>query len=80
MIPGLPQVGGAELLIILSIILLFFGAKQLPSMARDIARFVSEARSYKEEFESELLGSDEGVEEDRRRELANEDSKKEPSL
>jgi sec-independent protein translocase protein TatA len=36
MIPALPQVGGTELLIVLVIILLLFGAKRIPQLARSI--------------------------------------------
>jgi TatA/E family protein of Tat protein translocase len=32
-IPGLPQVGATELIIVLTIILLFFGAKRIPELA-----------------------------------------------
>jgi sec-independent protein translocase protein TatA len=39
MIPGLPQVGGAELMI-----LLFFGAKRIPSLARSLGSGVREFR------------------------------------
>ena len=38
MIPGLPQVGATELIILLSIILLFFGAKRIPRLARSLGR------------------------------------------
>ena len=38
MIPGLPQVGGTELIILLTIILLFFGAKRIPELARSLGR------------------------------------------
>lgn len=38
MIPGLPQVGATELIIVLSIILLFFGAKRIPELARSFGR------------------------------------------
>ena len=44
MIPGLPQVGGAELIILLLIILLFFGAKRIPSLARSLGSGVREFR------------------------------------
>ena len=38
MIPGLPQVGGMELFIVLVIILLFFGASRVPELARSLGR------------------------------------------
>ena len=38
MIPGLPQVGATELIIVLTIILLFFGAKRIPELARSLGR------------------------------------------
>jgi sec-independent protein translocase protein TatA len=37
-IPGLPQVGATELIILLSIILLLFGAKRIPELARSLGR------------------------------------------
>jgi sec-independent protein translocase protein TatA len=44
MIPGLPQVGGAELIILLCIILLFFGAKRIPGLAKSLGTGVREFR------------------------------------
>ena len=44
MIPGLPQVGGAELIILLVIILLFFGANRIPSLARSLGEGIREFR------------------------------------
>jgi sec-independent protein translocase protein TatA len=44
MIPGLPQVGGVELLILLSIILILFGAKRIPSLARSLGSGLGEFR------------------------------------
>ena len=38
MIPGLPQVGATELIILLSIILLLFGTKRIPELARSLGR------------------------------------------
>jgi sec-independent protein translocase protein TatA len=37
-IPGLPQVGAMELIILLSIVLLFFGAKRIPELARSLGK------------------------------------------
>jgi sec-independent protein translocase protein TatA len=42
MIPGLPSLGGAELLILLAIVVLFFGAKRLPEMGRSLGRGITE--------------------------------------
>ena len=44
MIPGIPSLGGVELLILLAIVLLFFGAKRLPQLARAIGGGVRELR------------------------------------
>jgi sec-independent protein translocase protein TatA len=44
MIPGLPQIGGVELIILLLIILLFFGAKRIPTLARSLGGGIREFR------------------------------------
>lgn len=44
MIPGFPQVGALELLILLAVILLFFGAKRLPQLGRSLGRGIRELR------------------------------------
>ena len=54
MIPGLPSIGGGELLILLSIILLLFGAKRLPEMGRSLGRGIKEFKeglTFKEDPE-----------------------------
>ncbi len=45
LIPGLPTVGGTELIIFLVIILLLFGAKRIPELARGLGSGVREFRS-----------------------------------
>jgi sec-independent protein translocase protein TatB len=53
-------IGGQELIIIGLLFLVIFGPSKLPQMARDLGRFLSEARSSMDEFKSELaLGDDE---------------------
>jgi sec-independent protein translocase protein TatA len=49
MIPGLPQVGGVEMLILLAIVLLFFGAKRVPELGRSLGKGLQEFRKGKTE-------------------------------
>lgn len=44
LIPGLPTVGGPELIIFLVIILLLFGAKRIPELAKGLGSGVREFR------------------------------------
>jgi sec-independent protein translocase protein TatA len=44
MIPGLPSMGGMEILILLAIILLFFGAKRVPELGRSLGSGIREFR------------------------------------
>jgi sec-independent protein translocase protein TatA len=44
MIPGVPSIGGIELIILLGMILLFFGAKRIPDLARALGRGTREFR------------------------------------
>ena len=44
-----------EMVIIGLIVLVIFGPKKLPSMARDVGRFVSDARRSVEEFKEDLV-------------------------
>jgi sec-independent protein translocase protein TatB len=57
-------IGPQELVVVALLVLVIFGPRKLPQMARDIGRFVSEARSSVEEFKEEL--SSEEVKEARR--------------
>ena len=44
MIPGVPSMGGAELLILLALVLLIFGAKRVPELGRSLGRGITEFR------------------------------------
>ncbi len=57
-------IGGQELIIIGLLFLVIFGPSKLPQMARDLGRFVNEARRSVDEFKGELMLDDE--DEDRR--------------
>ncbi len=51
-------VGPQEMIIIGLIFLVIFGPGSLPKMARDVGRFVSEARRAIDDFKEELTASD----------------------
>jgi sec-independent protein translocase protein TatA len=55
----MPQVGGTELLIVLAIILLFFGARRIPELGRSLGKSMSEFR--KGASEEKELPRDEGT-------------------
>ncbi len=57
-------IGGEEIIIIGLIFLIVFGPSKLPQMARDLGRFVNEARRSMDEFKDELV-SDDDEDEDR---------------
>ena len=62
-------IGGQEIVIIGLLFLVIFGPNALPRMARDLGRFVSEARRSIDEFKEELTASeyDEDDEQDKRK-------------
>jgi Sec-independent protein translocase protein TatA len=49
------------------IFLIIFGPSSLPKMARDVGRFVSEARRAVDDFKEEITAADDDDEEDDRR-------------
>jgi sec-independent protein translocase protein TatB len=51
-------IGGQELIIIGLLFLVIFGPSKLPQMARDLGRFVNEARRSVDEFKGELMLDD----------------------
>ncbi len=74
-------VGGSEIIIIGLLFLLIFGPSKLPQMARDIGRFVGEARRSIDEFKDELtMEPDPDEKPARRRESRNGSKKSSTSL
>jgi sec-independent protein translocase protein TatA len=51
-------IGTQELIIIFVIILLLFGAKKLPELARGLGKSMGEFKKAKDEFEHELTRSE----------------------
>ena len=55
-----------EMVIVGLLFLVIFGPSKLPAMARDIGRFVSEARRSIEEFKEDLVSEEKGGQEPRK--------------
>ena len=60
-------IGFQEVLVITVLFLILFGPSKLPQMARDLGKFVNEARRSMEEFKSEIVAADEDDEENVKR-------------
>jgi sec-independent protein translocase protein TatB len=56
-------IGGEELIVIGLLILVIFGPSKLPQMARDLGRFVNDARRSVDELKDELVSGDDENEE-----------------
>ncbi|HKH12005.1 MAG TPA: twin-arginine translocase TatA/TatE family subunit [Rubrobacter sp.] len=50
-------VGGSEIIVIGLIFLIIFGPSSLPKMARDVGRFVAEARRAVDDFKEEITSA-----------------------
>lgn len=59
-------IGAQEMVIVGLLFLVIFGPSKLPRMARDLGRFVNEARLQLDEFKGEIVSADEEDEEDSR--------------
>ena len=53
--------GGQEMIIIFLIVLLLFGAKKLPELARGVGKSMGEFKKAREDFEREITRSEEEV-------------------
>jgi sec-independent protein translocase protein TatB len=60
-------IGGQEIVIIGILFLIIFGPSKLPQMARDLGRFVGEARRSIDEFKDELTAASDEDDEDKKR-------------
>jgi sec-independent protein translocase protein TatB len=58
-------IGGQEIIIIGLLFLVIFGPSKLPQMARDLGKFVNEARRSMDEFKGELLSDEDDEDKDR---------------
>ncbi|MEZ5304351.1 MAG: twin-arginine translocase TatA/TatE family subunit [Verrucomicrobiales bacterium] len=51
---AIPTLGGPELLLIGAVVLLLFGAKKLPQLARGIGRSLGEFKQARKDFDDEI--------------------------
>jgi Tat protein translocase TatB subunit len=58
-------IGGQEMIIIGLLFLVIFGPSKLPQMARDLGKFVNEARRSMDEFKGELLSDEDDEDKNR---------------
>ena len=58
-------IGGQEMIIIGLLFLVIFGPSKLPQMARDLGKFVNEARRSMDEFKGELFSDEDDEDKDR---------------
>jgi sec-independent protein translocase protein TatA len=58
---GFGNLGGPDLFIILLIVLVLFGAKKLPELARSLGQSMNEFRKAREEFNKELHQAGQGM-------------------
>jgi len=63
----LGTLGTQEMILIFLILLLLFGAKKLPQLARGIGKSVGEFRKAREEFEDEIRKGGEELDEEERK-------------
>lgn len=60
----LGPIGGPEMFLIFMVLLLLFGAKKLPQLARGIGKSAGEFRRAREEFEEEIRRGGEDLDEE----------------
>ena len=65
----LGDVGGGEVLVIFAAILILFGSKRLPEIARSIGRTLEELRRASENFRDQIMKADESLDDDRPKDL-----------
>lgn len=54
-------IGGQELIVIFLVLLLLFGAKKLPELARGVGKSMGEFKKAREDFEKEITRAENDV-------------------
>jgi sec-independent protein translocase protein TatA len=53
--------GGPEMIVIFLLVLLLFGAKRLPQLARGVGKSLGEFRKAKDDFEKEIVSAEKDI-------------------
>jgi sec-independent protein translocase protein TatA len=74
--------GGPEILILLFIVLLLFGAKKIPELARGLGKSMGEFKKAKDEFQHEITRAqtDAEIQWEKDRKKALEEAKAKPAI
>ena len=75
----LPNIGTTELIIIFFVVLLLFGAKKLPELARGMGRSIKEFKKATSEIEEEVRTAIESSETDANPQLSDSSPSKDPA-
>ncbi|HEY8365958.1 MAG TPA: twin-arginine translocase TatA/TatE family subunit [Bacteroidia bacterium] len=62
MVPFFLNIGGGEFMVILLFILIFFGSKRLPELARSLGKGMRQIKDASESLKGEMMGSVRDVE------------------
>lgn len=73
------NLGGPEIFIIFLIVILLFGARKLPELARGLGRSLGEFRKAKDEFDREIHRAADDLDEEKKKKLESDTSSKAPS-
>ncbi|MEM9080198.1 MAG: twin-arginine translocase TatA/TatE family subunit, partial [Verrucomicrobiota bacterium] len=57
----MPSFGGQEMIIVFLIVLLLFGAKKLPELARGLGKSMGEFKKARQDFEEEIAKAEADV-------------------
>lgn len=74
----LPSLGGPEVMVIFVVVLLLFGAKKIPELARGLGKSMGEFKKARTEFEDEIKRAADDVELDKKSEARESPAKSEP--
>ncbi len=68
--------GGPEIAVIFVVVLLLFGAKKIPELARGLGKSMGEFKKARTEFEDEIKRAEESIDEEEEEDKKSDEAKK----